>query len=223
MTTENIPELISFKVCPFVQRSAITLNEKNVTFKTTYVDLKNLPDWFADISPLGKVPVLKVGETTVFESAVITEYLEECYPPALHPRNLLTKAKHRSWTEFASVITMNMFAMLRSQSETEFTELKQKIIKQFSQVEKVIDKNGPFFAGEIFSLVDAAYAPIFVRLKLIDNLFKLNIFEVNTRIATWNDALINRESVKNSVVDDFDEVFITYSRNIGGYLTEKLK
>ena len=55
-------ELISFKICPFVQRSAITLLKKGVDFKITYVDLQNKPDWFLAISPLGKVPVVKYGE-----------------------------------------------------------------------------------------------------------------------------------------------------------------
>lgn len=184
--------------------------------------MQNLPDWFAEVSPLGKVPVLKINETTVFESAVIAEYLDECYPPTLHPRDLLTKASHRCWTEFASDITMNMFSMLHSQTEEDFSELKTKVVEQFSQVEQVINKEGPFFAGEAFSLVDAAYAPIFVRLKLIDDVFKLNIFNAKGRLAVWSNALINRESVKSSVVDDFDEIFMAYSKNSGGYMSEKL-
>ena len=52
-------ELISFKICPFVQRSVIALKEKQVDFKVTYIDLANPPEWFSEVSPLGKVPVLK--------------------------------------------------------------------------------------------------------------------------------------------------------------------
>lgn len=64
-------ELISFKTCPFVQRSVITLKEKGIDFKTTYIDLAEKPAWFLAISPLGKVPVLKIGDEVLFESAVI--------------------------------------------------------------------------------------------------------------------------------------------------------
>ena len=53
-------ELISFKLCPFVQRSVITLLKKGVEFKITYVDLANKPDWFLAISPLGKVSCAQV-------------------------------------------------------------------------------------------------------------------------------------------------------------------
>ena len=71
MTTELT--LISHHLCPYVQRAAISLMEKEVPFQRVYVDLDNKPDWFKALSPLGKVPVLKVnnndGETAVFESA----------------------------------------------------------------------------------------------------------------------------------------------------------
>ena len=66
-------ELISFDLCPFVQRSVITLLEKDIPFKRTNIDLANKPDWFLQISPLGKVPVLKIDGNILFESAVINE------------------------------------------------------------------------------------------------------------------------------------------------------
>ncbi len=220
MDSQSQPELISFKVCPFVQRSAIILCEKNIAYKTTYIDLKNLPNWFTELSPLGKVPVLKVDDTVVFESAVIAEYLDECYAPSLHPKDLLEKAKHRSWTEFASAITMTMFAMLREEDEKEFGELKEKLAEQFNQLEKVIDADGPYFAGKHFSLVDAAYAPIFLRLQLAEQLHKLNLF--SERVADWSETVLKRESVKHSVVDNFDEIFLEYLRKTGGYLSSKV-
>ena len=47
-------ELISFNLCPFVQRSVITLLKKGIDFKITYIDLANPPEWFLDISPPGE-------------------------------------------------------------------------------------------------------------------------------------------------------------------------
>ncbi|HHT00269.1 MAG TPA: glutathione S-transferase family protein, partial [Thiomicrospira sp.] len=54
-------DLISFKLCPFVQRAVIVLKKKNIDFDITYIDLNNPPEWFKELSPLGQVPVLKVG------------------------------------------------------------------------------------------------------------------------------------------------------------------
>lgn len=77
--------LISFPLCPFVQRAIIAMDEKQAEFEVVYIDLADKPDWFTAISPLGKVPVLKVerdGEEPayIFESAVILEFIEETVP-----------------------------------------------------------------------------------------------------------------------------------------------
>ena len=76
MNCENVPwprrsKLISHKLCPYVQRAVIALTEKGVPFERIDIDLANKPDWFSGISPLGKTPVLLVGDTAIFESAVI--------------------------------------------------------------------------------------------------------------------------------------------------------
>lgn len=53
--------LVSFALCPYVQRAAIVLAEKNVPFTRIDVDLDDKPDWFRAISPLGKVPLLQIA------------------------------------------------------------------------------------------------------------------------------------------------------------------
>ena len=93
-------ELISFKVCPYVQRSVITLNHKNCDYKITFIDIMNPPDWFLKLSPLGKIPILKVnGKEVLFESAVINEYIDDVTPGTLKPDDPLTLAKNRAWIE----------------------------------------------------------------------------------------------------------------------------
>jgi glutathione S-transferase len=76
-------ELISHYLCPYVQRAVITSIEKNIPHDRTYIDLANKPEWFLTISPLGKVPLLKVAGEILFESAVICEYLDEISPGSL--------------------------------------------------------------------------------------------------------------------------------------------
>ena len=84
-------ELISTRRCPFVQRSLITLNYKNIEHQMTFVDLDNPPAWFSEISPFGKVPLLRVDkDTVIFESAVINEFLDEITPGQLHPTDPYT-------------------------------------------------------------------------------------------------------------------------------------
>src|SRR6201995_237633 len=97
-------KLISHKLCPYVQRAVIALTEKGVSFERIDIDLANKPDWFLTISPLGKTPVLLVGDHAIFESAVILEYLEETQPKPLHPADPLRRAEHRAWIEFGSTV-----------------------------------------------------------------------------------------------------------------------
>ncbi|MGO8654936.1 glutathione S-transferase family protein, partial [Rhizobium ruizarguesonis] len=85
--------LVSHHLCPYVQRAAIALLEKGVPFERINIDLADKPDWFLQISPLGKVPLLRIeeedgSEAVLFESSVICEYLEETQPGvALHPKD----------------------------------------------------------------------------------------------------------------------------------------
>src|SRR5215468_5825665 len=96
--------LVSHHLCPYVQRALIALGEKGVAFDRVDVDLANKPAWFAALSPLGKTPVLKVGSTPIFESAVILEYLEDTQPPPLHPADPLRRAQHRAMIEYAASV-----------------------------------------------------------------------------------------------------------------------
>src|SRR3569623_178071 len=103
--------LVSHHLCPYVQRAAIALAEKGVAYERVYVDLADKPDWFKALSPLGKTPVLKVGATAIFESAVILEYLEETQPHPLHPKDALRRAEHRSMIEFGSAILNEIWGL----------------------------------------------------------------------------------------------------------------
>ena len=62
-------KLISHKLCPYVQRAVIALTEKGVPFERIDIDLANKPDWFLKISPLGKTPVLLVGDQALFDES----------------------------------------------------------------------------------------------------------------------------------------------------------
>ena len=103
--------LISHDLCPYVQRAVIALTEKGVAFDRVYVDLADKPDWFLAISPLGKVPLLKVDDAVIFESAVILEYLEETQPNPLYPADPLARARHRAMIEFGSAILSDIWGL----------------------------------------------------------------------------------------------------------------
>ena len=150
-------QLISHKLCPYVQRAVIALTEKGVPFERIDIDLANKPDWFLKISPLGKVPVLLVetadGEVALFESNVICEYIEETQGGAkLHPQDPLQRAQHRAWMEFGSTILSELWGLETTGDPAVFETKRKAVAAKFAQVEKTLGA-GPFFAGMDFSLV----------------------------------------------------------------------
>ncbi len=213
------PELISFKLCPFVQRSVIILNEKKIDYDITYIDLKNPPEWFKELSPLGKVPVLKVGDEVLFESAVIMEYLDEVNPPSLHPADPLHKAQNRAWIEFASTLIMAQFNMLMAKDKQASEAAEQELRNKLAQLEQQIV--GPLFNGKEFTLVDAAFAPIFMRLAMLETWHSMGLLANLHKVNQWSEALLSRDSVKNSVVENLAELYRGMITSGGGYAADR--
>lgn len=203
------PELISFNLCPFVQRSVITLLEKKVDFKLTYIDLYDPPEWFKDISPLRKVPVVRVGDVVLFESAVINEYLDEVNPPSMQLDDPLLRAQNRAWIEFGSDMIMNHFNMTIAKDKQSFTNYYNQLTTQFKQLEKTLTV-GPYFNASDLSLVDAAFAPLFMRIDLFETRYPLHLYQMDSRVGKWSRALAALDSVKNSVISDFSQVYSDY-------------
>ena len=215
---DTMPEyrLVSFDLCPFVQRSVITLEETGTPYKIDYIDLSNKPDWFLEISPLGKVPLLRVGSTILFESAVINEYLDEMNPTRrLHPQDPLERAHHRAWIEFTSVVLTEMYRMSMAEDEPKTRELASTIQQRLRRYEDQLER-GPLFAGTDFSLVDSAAAPLFQRLHWCQEICPdLNLWDGLAKAPVWRDTLLARESVQRSTVPDIADRFVSYLKGKG--------
>src|SRR4051812_25806030 len=206
--------LISHHLCPYVQRAAIALAEKGVAFERVYVDLAAKPDWFKAISPLGKVPVLRLvqsggEETSIFESAVILEYLEETSPSPLHPADPLQRARHRGWIEFGSQVLNGIGRFYSANDDATFERERVGLEAMFARLEDEL-ADGPFFAGENFSLVDAVFAPVFRYFDGFDRLGDFGILDGKPKVATWRKALAARPSVQAAVVEDFPERLLRF-------------
>src|SRR5438132_12480768 len=92
--------LVSFETCPWVQRSAIILREKNTPFELRHIQSDNRPDWFLAISPHKKVPALTIDDkVSLFESNAINAYLGETIAPRLHSAGPFGRSVYRGRTE----------------------------------------------------------------------------------------------------------------------------
>jgi glutathione S-transferase len=195
-------KLISHKLCPYVQRAVIALTEKGVAFERIDIDLANKPDWFLAISPLGKTPVLQVGDVPIFESAVILKYLEETYPKPLHPADPLKRAEHRAWIEFGSAVLSDIAGFYAAPDEATFKARTSQLEQRFARLEGRVVA-GPWFDGEGFSLVDAVFGPVFRYFDVFEEVADFGILAGKPKLACWRKALATRPSVRTAVSADY--------------------
>lgn len=194
-------QLISHPLCPYVQRAAIVLAEKAVPFERLDIDLANKPDWFLRLSPLGKVPLLRVGDEALFESAAIVEYLDETHEPRLHPQQPQQRARHRAWMEFASTLLGDISALYRTAPDS-FADSLQRVRQRLATLEQALGE-GPFFAGRDFCMVDAVFAPALRYWEVFDLLEDCRLPPELHRLAAWRSALQRRDSVRQAVTGDY--------------------
>ncbi len=218
--------LVSHTLCPYVQRVVIALSEKGVDFDRIDIDLAHKPAWFLALSPLGKTPVLLVpqgdGRVPVFESAVICDYLDETLDPALHPADPLLRAQHRAWIEVASA-TLNEIARLYSaRDEPTFDAARAALTRRMGQIDAALGE-GPWFSGAVFSLVDAAFAPVFRYFDVFDSHWPGRFFAQAPRTAAWRAALAQRSSVRRAVADDYAVRLVGHVERQAGVLAARFR
>jgi glutathione S-transferase len=194
--------LISHHLCPYVQRAVIALSEKGVACERVYVDLANKPGWFQALSPLGKTPVLKVGNTAIFESAVILEYLEETQPRPMHPADPLRRAEHRALIEYGSALLNDIWGFYAAPDAAAFAAKRAQLERRFGWLEARIQA-APWFDGDTFSLVDAVFGPVFRYFDVFDAVGDFGILAGKPKLARWRAALADRPSVQAAVGADY--------------------
>jgi glutathione S-transferase len=201
--------LVSHVLCPYVQRAAIVLAEKEVPFERRDIDLARKPEWFVRVSPLGKTPVLLVGEEAIFESAVICEYLDDTTLPRLHPANALERARHRSWMEFGSSVLSLIGAFYNAPDEQALLARAADIRGRFQQLEAALGP-GPFFAGASFSMVDAVFGPVFRYFDVFDTIADFGFWDELPKVRRWREVLARRPSIQNAASPEYPALLMAF-------------
>jgi glutathione S-transferase len=202
--------LVSFKTCPWVQRAAIVLREKNVPFEFRHIDRDNRPDWFLAISPHKKVPVVRIDDTvSLFESNAIAEFLDETIEPRLHPADPIERAINRAWTDYVPTFADMVTGCAYAASAADYQAAVARITVPFERLERALEKqnSGPFFNGARYGLVDAAYAPFLQRYDYLDRIRPLGHIEKYPRLKAWAAALMARPSTHSFPEAEFEAMY----------------
>ncbi|WDE02639.1 glutathione S-transferase family protein [Thalassomonas actiniarum] len=200
-------KIISFTICPFVQRVTALLAAKKVPYEIDFISLKDKPRWFLDLSPTGQVPVLvtESGEA-LFESDAIVEYIEEITTPLEQDITPEQRAKDRAWSYQASKHYLVQCTSMRSGDEDTLLERTAKLGKAFEKAEKVLTK-GPYFKGEQLSNVDIAWLPLLHRAAIIEQKSGYDFLAGYPKVKAWQAAVLATGLAEKSVPADFVERF----------------
>lgn len=207
-------KVVSFKICPFVQRVTAALEAKQIPYEIEYISLSDKPQWFLEISPNGQVPLLITeNQTALFESDAIIEYIEDEYGPTEQGISNEQRALDRAWSYLGSKHYLPQCGTMSSSSEAIFHQRLEKLQNAFAKAEKQIA--GPLFKGEQLSNVDFAWLPLLHRAHIVESKTCIDMLEGFPKMKLWQKTLSNSGLVERSVAEDFELVFSNF------YLSEK--
>jgi glutathione S-transferase len=164
-------KLYDFLPCPFGQKVRIVLAEKSLTYELIQIDLaqsdQRRPE-FQRLNPFARVPVLVDEDTTVYDSTIIIEYLEDEYPePPVLPTigSSALRARARLFEDFADAsFTPQVGQLMAEMARAEGERDQARLQRLHRLIERALDylnhelTGQQFLAGD-FSVADISFVP----------------------------------------------------------------
>jgi glutathione S-transferase len=196
-------KLYGADVCPFVHRARLTLAEKGLEHEYVAIDLRNKPDWYNEVLPTGKVPLLEHNGHRIWESDIVCEYLEEAFPEKqLLPSDPGLKATARIWIEWVSSgLIPPFYKLLMAQEDDARAEHKETMLKALEKLETEGFQDSEWIFGDSLSLVDIETYPWFERWPVLVHYRALEVPDRFEKIHKWMGLMKKREQVKAIAMD----------------------
>lgn len=162
----------------FSSKTKVVLEEKGLEYRVERVKIgdiwKKTPE-VLEKNPLGKVPWIDDGDTRVYDSTVIAEYLEERYPePRLLPEDPLARARVRALENYGDEIVLSgplpriwmpWWSPEDQRNGEDMAQARETLkSRALPFLEKTLGSND-YLAGE-FSLADAPYMAVAMVLQV---------------------------------------------------------
>jgi glutathione S-transferase len=153
-------------------RPWVLMTELGIPFQEQLRPFSEGTNWdaFRAFSPSGKVPCLVDGDTVVWDSLAITEYLAERHK--VWPQD----SRARAWARCAAAEMHSGFGALRNHCSmtcglrVRLHEQPPELLTDVARIDELWSEGlkrfgGPFLAGENFTAVDAFFAPVAFRFQ----------------------------------------------------------
>ncbi|MGI9373999.1 MAG: glutathione S-transferase family protein [Hyphomicrobiales bacterium] len=160
-------------------RPWIAMRHTEIPFQETLVPFTEDPEGnaenFVKFSPSSQVPVLKIGDVTLWESLAILEYLADAFPEKqLWPKDINVRATARAVSSemhsgFGALRNACPMNMRREPSKLDVDVAVRQNVQRIEQIwdDCLNTHGGPFLFGA-FSVADAMYAPVVNRLEIYE-------------------------------------------------------
>jgi glutathione S-transferase len=193
-------ELYSAPLCPFAHRTRLTLAEKGLAARVIEVDLLKKPPGFGALTPSGEVPVLKMGDDCIWDSAVIDEFLEQVAPePALLPEAALPRARARIWIRFADRRLYFHTKRLLVATDPDERGAAMATVREdlrFMQENAFVKNSGPYWMGDRMTLVDLTFIPWFEQAPVLESLLGFAWPSGSDSLRKWYEHVSRRPCVE---------------------------
>ncbi len=166
---------------------------------------------FRTMNPHGKVPVLTDGEAAIWESNAIVRYLCAAYAPGrLCPTDAAERAKAEAWMDWTlatlqPAISGLFWAFYRTPAAQRVNARVAQLTTDCAEAIGALDlrlRDGPFVAGEAFSMADIPAGVLVYRY------FELDVARPDTPgVAAWRASLAQRAPYREHVMRPFGELF----------------
>ncbi|MEL7320753.1 MAG: glutathione S-transferase family protein [Pseudomonadota bacterium] len=174
---------------PFVRKVQAVLHHVGADYEIEDVDFFNMPDWFVEISPARRIPVLRdrtIGTSgipgTIPDSSAIAMFLNQRFDAGLYGDDAF-QAGRIAWfeeyadTEFAQTAGLDlfraiMFPLFRGEApdvETASKTWNEKFPRFFDYLESALDGK-PYFVGDKVSMADISVAAQLLQIDLVAGL-----------------------------------------------------
>ena len=203
-------KIVSFKICPFVQRVIALLEYKGVGYEVEYIDLSNKPQWFLDASPNGQVPILMTeGGDVLFESDAIVEYLDEVVGEPLFASDPVRKAQERAWSYLATKHYLVQCSTQRSSDQLVLAERATKLNTAFAKIKTQLGEVS-FVGGDTLGMIDIAWIALLHRTEIVARYSGHDFLADFPRLQGWRSAVMATGLPTASVSEDFEDRFIAF-------------
>ena len=155
--------LCGFAISNYYNKVKLQLLEKGVPFAEE-LNWATKDESTLSASPLGKVPFLRAEDgTTLCESQVIVEYIEDLYPvPPLMPADPLQRAKIRELVQFLELhlelVARRVYgqAFFGGKAEQSVIDATRKELERNVKAFARLTRYSPFIGGDMFTVADCA-------------------------------------------------------------------